>query len=127
MLKATNVCIVEDSEDDAYLMRCEVLRLFPDAAVSHVSTLAALRVNLACNSAPYDIAIVDMSLPDGCGFDAACLLKKTKSLVILISGGAVDYLSTFRDDVDGFAKKPLSARVLKALLRGTPWRKKMSA
>ena len=64
------VLYIEDNQDIATVVE-QVLK--PVAQLIHVNTLSDARKKIACEK--FDLAIVDLVLPDGSGFDIVSELK----------------------------------------------------
>lgn len=62
------ILLVEDDEDEAYLLQRALTKTAPGLfAISRVGTLDAAR--RALGSSPFDVVLLDLSLPDSRGFD----------------------------------------------------------
>ena len=83
----------------------------------HVTTIADTRKLVGDNK--FDLAIVDMQLPDGTGFDVSDLLKNTNTSVIFLT--VVDDENTivkaFDDGAQDYIVKPFRIRELLARVR----------
>lgn len=116
------VLVVEDSTDIARLIRISLED--EGMVVRHVGDLAAARERLSAD--PPDVAVVDVQLPDGSGFD---LLRERGAtfqvpIVILSSlGGESDKVLGLELGADDYMVKPfypreLATRVRRASTRG---------
>ena len=83
----------------------------------HVTTIADTRKLVGDNK--FDLAIIDMQLPDGTGFDVSDLLKNTNTSVIFLT--VVDDENTivkaFDDGAQDYIVKPFRIRELLARIR----------
>ena len=114
-----NVLIVEDSEDDAFLIKRELQRGGYDVFIHRVDTITG--INASLSSRRWDIIISDYNLP---GFDGLHALKIFKSFgldipFLLISGAvgeeiAVDAMKAGAHD---YIKKDNLSRLVPAVTR----------
>ncbi|MBU1690076.1 MAG: EAL domain-containing protein [Gammaproteobacteria bacterium] len=104
---ALRILHVEDSPDDADLTRRHLSRHAPDIELTQAATLSEA---LACLQAPasFDVALVDLKLPDGSGFELLNWIRQhslpmavvmltgsgdQQAVVAALQAGADDYLS----------------------------------
>jgi DNA-binding response OmpR family regulator len=90
---------IEDNRDIAMVVG-KVLQ--PVASITHVSTLEEARQKLAENQ--YDLAIVDLVLPDGSGFDIVPELKGEPNPIPVIIHSAHEVSETVHN-VDAVLSK----------------------
>ena len=77
-----NVLLVEDHPIFRFGVRHLVLHRWPDARVTEVSTLAeALQ---ACQDDPWDVAVVDLNLPDAQGVESISRLRRAAPAMHLL-------------------------------------------
>ena len=110
---AARVLVVEDAPEYAQLVTA-ALRA-DDHTVSTAATIAAAREQL--RSAPPDVVILDLTLPDGDGLDLCQEIRRgSEAFVLMLSGrdDEVDKLVGFRLGADDYMTKPFSPRELAA-------------
>ena len=113
-------------EDDRSLGRTLAERLEKESLdVQWVVTLAAARA--AAEQGPWDLAIVDVMLPDGSGFDLVPDLRRRARIPIMFMtalNSAESRLTGFELGADEYLPKPLDPEALVAavgrLLAGGP-------
>lgn len=99
---ATAVLVVEDDHDTRdWLVSCAE-QAVADACVTAVATVAA--ANTAVERESFDLAIVDLGLPDGSGLDVIEQLRRTDASVKILVATICD------DDRNLFAALRLGAR-----------------
>lgn len=141
----STVLIVED-EAAARTRMLALMRTLagPQARIDAVADLAAARAQ--CQSSPYDLALVDVQLPDGSGIDLIAWVTaqrpRTASVIVsayaeedtilaAVRAGAIGYLLKDRDDDElrlslkslqrgGAPIDPLIARRILALVPAAP-------
>ncbi len=109
--------IVDDQRGLAELL---AERLAMDGIRATVATSAGEALK-ACSSQPFDVAFVDLRLPDMSGIATAAELKKLSSAmrVVLMTGFAIspDDAETRWPQLDGVLPKPWRQGELESLLR----------
>lgn len=86
--------------------------------VTEASTVATALAATACR--PFDLAVLDVNLPDGLGFDLASRLQHTRAMpiVYITSNGAIeDRLRGLETGGDDYLVKPFDHRELLARIR----------
>ena len=114
-MEAKSILIVED---DAMIASGLVYALEQEGyVVTHSKSVADARNSLA--SAHFDLAILDMQLPDGTGFDVCETLKSTGTSVIFLT--VVDdegnVIRAFEGGADDYITKPFRVRELLARVK----------
>jgi len=122
MTNNTNILFVED---DAVIASGLVYALENEGfSVTHANNIASAKK--AAASAAYDLAILDIGLPDGTGFDLVAGLKSAGTSIIFLT--AVDdegnIIKAFEGGAEDYVTKPfrlgeLLARIKAALRRRT--------
>lgn len=87
-------------------------------SVSHASTQKEAAAMLAVNS--YDLALVDISLPDGNGFAICTELKQTQKIPVIFltaSGDEASVVTGLNMGADDYVTKPFRPRELVARIR----------
>lgn len=110
---AARVLVVEDAPEYAQLITA-ALRA-DEHTVAAASTLVAAREQL--RSAPPDVVILDLTLPDGDGLDLCQEIRRDSAAFVLMLTGRddeVDKLVGFRLGADDYMTKPFSPRELAA-------------
>lgn len=138
MAAITTVLIIEDLGDVAAWLGQQVQALLPAAQVSIASTVADSQAAIA--QMPFDLALVDLGLPDGDGAKLIPFIKAKNSralcVVTTIFDDAEHLLGALRSGADGYLLKdepedqfiqqlagilegrpPLSASIARALLQ----------
>ncbi len=113
MVQTMDVLVVDDSVE--YRMLASAVLAEAGHRVRGVATLADAR--LAFDSAPVDLVVLDLTLPDGDGLDYCSELRSRSSVyVIMLTGRTdeVDKLIGFRIGADDYITKPFSSRELAA-------------
>lgn len=122
------ILYVEDDARDADLTCRELARLVPHLKLETAATLAEARLRLAAQ-ANYDLALVDLRLPDGSGLDLLAEIREQElpmAVVILTGSGdeenAVAALKAGADDYlakrgDYLARLPLTLETALARFR----------
>mgnify|MGYP001458521724 CR=1 FL=1 len=83
-----NVLLLEDSEIDAGLTKRGLLNAFPNFMISVAPTLHEAR-NLLKSGTAFDLALLDMKLPDGNGLDLLIEIRETgKNMAIIMLTGS---------------------------------------
>jgi DNA-binding response OmpR family regulator len=122
-MKTSKILLVED---DAMIASGLVYALTQEGcAVTHCKSVSDARLATADAETDFDLAILDMQLPDGTGFDAREALRASDTAVIFLTvvddegnivrafeGGAEDYITK------PFHLRELLARVKRVLNRG---------
>ena len=106
-------------EDDTIIATGLVYALEQEGyTVTHCKNVSESR---AASNGSYDLAILDMQLPDGTGFDAHKALKDTKTAVIFLT--VVDdegnIVRAFNEGADDYITKPFRLRELLARIKRT--------
>lgn len=106
------ILLLEDDTNIAFVIQ----RYFENAgySVQCAHTLAQTK-NLVLED--YDLAILDINLPDGNGFEYLHYLRSFSSIPILIltvKDGEQEVLTGFREGADDYITKPFSLAILKA-------------
>ena len=107
-------------EDDAIIASGLVYALEQEGYAAVHSKNVSEAVNTILNDT-FDLAILDMQLPDGTGFDVRDKLKNTDTAVIFLT--VVDdegnIVKAFEDGVDDYITKPFRLRELLARVKRT--------
>jgi len=116
-MEAKSILIVED---DAMIASGLVYALEQEGyVVTHCKSVGEARHSLT--SERFDLAILDMQLPDGTGFDVCELLKSTDTSVIFLT--VVDdegnIVRAFEGGADDYITKPFRVRELLARVKRT--------
>src|SRR5688572_18639021 len=118
------ILIVDDSKDTRSMLRMQ-LELDNHEVTEAGNGLDAIKAMLQHR---YDVALVDLVLPDISGYDVARKIRtvsagKSISLVALTGGGLYqDRQDALDTGFDAFVLKPVSAQALAALLADPPRR-----
>ena len=82
-----NILLLEDNKNDAYLTQRSLTRSIPDCKVEIASTLEEAKI-LIQKDAVYDIAFLDMNLPDGNGLELLMEIRRLelKLAVVILTG-----------------------------------------
>ncbi len=118
--------IVEDSSDTAEWLRLAMAEVEPELSLDHAPTVARA-AEFAANQR-YRIALVDLSLPDGCGDEVVRLLRKrdaqTAILVVTIHDDDAHLFAALQAGANGYLLKDMPRRrfveKLRGLLSGEP-------
>ena len=107
-------------EDDAIIASGLVYALEQEGyMVTHCKNISESRISITNNS--FDLAILDMQLPDGTGFDVREALKDTQTAVIFLT--VVDdegnIVRAFNEGADDYITKPFRLRELLARVKRT--------
>lgn len=120
-----HILYLEDNSMDADLTRRELARSAPQHELTHVGTLADAWARLGAGGDDFDLALVDLDLPDGSGIEfvigvrerelsvALVLLTGTgdeRSAVAALKAGADDYLAKGADHLSQLPTVLESAR-----------------
>jgi DNA-binding NarL/FixJ family response regulator len=110
--------IVEDQADAREWIAATVRTVFPAATVATATTLAEGRA--AIESRDYDLALVDLGLPDGSGIDLIEAINRrgvaTVTVVTTIFGDDEHLFAALRAGAQGYVLKDDSKETLGALL-----------
>lgn len=81
------ILLLEDNSSDADLLKIELSRFIPDVAIEHASTVEQARVFLN-KKILFDIALLDVNLPDGNGIEFLIEIRKLNLdfPVIMVTG-----------------------------------------
>lgn len=81
------ILLLEDNSSDADLAKIGLYSLIPDVVIEHASTVAQARV-LMQSDVLFDIALLDMNLPDGNGIEFLIEIRKLKVdfPIIMVTG-----------------------------------------
>lgn len=124
-MSVNTVLVIEDQPEARQMLLEHIRALFPEALVNHAADLASANALLASR---FDVAFVDMRLPDGLGLD---WIRRYRTA----GGSAWVIVSTLYDDddmvfaalqsgADGYVLKTdaagLQRQVLQRLLTGEP-------
>ncbi len=111
------ILLVEDAADIAQAIAAALTRR--GDAVDHAGTIAAARDLIAVQD--YDIAILDIGLPDGSGTDVLAALrgagKATPVLMLSARTRIDDRVSALDSGADDYLVKPFDLRELEARIR----------
>lgn len=113
---------VEDDPQDAELIRHLLAQQAPDMVLDHTGTLSGAKNRLS-GPGSYELALVDLKLPDGNGLDLVAFIRERRlpiAVVVLTGSGdeqaAVSALQAGADDF--LPKSPDGGEQLAATLRG---------
>lgn len=118
-------CVIEDNLGDFELAKDAINEAFPDAQILHAhgcGDIKKLQKKYAV-----DVFLVDYHMPHCTGYDIIKNLERGESLVVLMTGQPLSYSETFKQDIDGFCPKPVTANKLESILKGAKWLNKTSA
>jgi DNA-binding NarL/FixJ family response regulator len=105
--------IVEDVPETRKWLGTLLRRAFPDAEQVEVATL---RAALAIVSDPFDLALIDLGLPDGSGLDVLRAMRRMQSgavcVVTTVMGDDVSIVSALSSGADGYLLKEQPEEVL---------------
>ena len=110
-------------EDDREISRNLTLLLKAEGfAVTHAATQAEAASLLAESPAenPYDLALVDISLPDGNGFSVCTEVKQTRDIPVIFltaSGDEASVVTGLNIGADDYITKPFRSRELIARIK----------
>ncbi len=111
------ILLLEDTPDVADAIVARFKRR--GDAVDHVSTVAAAKDGLAVQD--YDVAILDIGLPDGSGTEVLCVLRDahaTTPVLMLTARSAIDdRVAALDRGADDYLVKPFDLRELEARVR----------
>jgi len=109
-MKRINIILLEDNSSDAELTIRALKKAFPECTVNHLTSIQGARKTLSTLS-DFDIALLDMQLPDGNGMDIVMEIrhKQLDMAVVMLTGSgdeevAVAALKAGADDY--IVKKP---------------------
>ncbi len=107
------ILLVEDSSEQALLVETWLVRHAGYQVITVASCAEAIK---ALYSQPYDLALIDIELPDGIGIDVALAAKKANAHIctmVMTAHTQFDYaLQAMRSQVDEFMVKPLNREQL---------------
>ncbi|MCL2365286.1 MAG: response regulator transcription factor [Defluviitaleaceae bacterium] len=106
-------------EDDAIIAAGLLYALQQEGyAVRHEATVRGALT--AATSAAFDLALLDMQLPDGTGFDVRCKLSGDVSVIFLtVVDDEAHIVRAFEGGADDYVTKPFRLRELTARIRRT--------
>ena len=113
LVQPARVLVVEDAVEYTQLITAALRG--DGHEVSTAASLDAARTHL--RSAPPDVVVLDLTLPDGDGLDLAQEIRSTSDAYVLMLTGRddeVDKLVGFRLGADDYVTKPFSPRELAA-------------
>lgn len=117
------ILLVEDAQDVAEAIVTTFTRR--GDAVDHASTVGQAADNIAVQD--YDVAILDIGLPDGRGTDLLARLRArgaaTPVLMLTARGGIDDRVAALDGGADDYLVKPFDLRELEARVRALLRRK----
>ena len=109
------ILLLEDERDMAFLVEKNLRQM--GAQVEPCATIAAARKALQGRRPP-DLLLLDVNLPDGCGFDFLCELRRggtwTPALFLTARSEEADRLTGFAVGGDDYVVKPFSMAELLA-------------
>lgn len=112
------VLIVEDVAETRRWLGGLVKDAFPDARLSEAATL---RAAVAMLDQPFDLALIDLGLPDGSGLDVLRGLRAQQSgvlcVVTTVMGDDASIVGALSSGADGYLLKEQPAEVLVRQLR----------
>ena len=122
----TRVLIVEDIADVRAWLSDVMISACPDALIETAADTRSARARLGRE--PYDLALVDLGLPDGSGFDVLRAIKAespgTLCVVATILGDDASIVGALAAGADGYLLKDqpgdLLARHIRQILDGLP-------
>ncbi|WP_109261354.1 response regulator transcription factor [Hyphobacterium indicum] len=122
----TRVLIVEDIADVRAWLSDVMISACPDARIETAADTRSARARLGRE--PYDLALVDLGLPDGSGFDVLRAIKAespgTLCVVATILGDDASIVGALAAGADGYLLKDqpgdLLARHIRQILDGLP-------
>jgi len=113
-----SVLIVEDVAETRRWLGGLVQEAFPEARLSEAATL---RAGLALLHEPFDLALIDLGLPDGSGLDVLRALRGQQSgalcVVTTVMGDDASIVAALSSGADGYLLKEQPAEVLVRQLR----------
>lgn len=116
----TNALVVEDRPNTLKWLRQAVVEAFPDAAVRTAETLSEAGA-LAVDS-PFDLALIDLALPDGSGVELITALAARQPRCIPVVATVYDddehLFAALRAGAHGYLLKDQSQADIVRLLRG---------
>jgi len=105
--------IVEDVPETRKWLGNLLRRAFPEAEQVEVATL---RAALAIVSEPFDLALIDLGLPDGSGLEVLRAMRRMQSgavcVVTTVMGDDVSIVSALSSGADGYLLKEQPEEVL---------------
>jgi DNA-binding NarL/FixJ family response regulator len=115
-----NCLIVEDSAECLRWLAQIVRSTFPDCCVEYAADLrSALAV---AGQGSYDLALIDLGLPDGCGLEMLRHLHRsapdTVSVVVTVNGDDAQIVAALSAGAQGYLLKEHSAALLSRQLSG---------
>lgn len=122
----TRILIVEDIADVRAWLASVILDACPDAQIETAADTRSARAHLGHE--PFDLALVDLGLPDGSGFDVLRAIKaespETLCVVATILGDDASVVGALAAGADGYLLKDqpgdLLARHIRQTLDGLP-------
>jgi DNA-binding NarL/FixJ family response regulator len=122
----TRVLIVEDIADVRVWLSDVMISACPEARIETAADTRSARARLGHE--PYDLALVDLGLPDGSGFDVLRAIKaespETLCVVATILGDDASIVGALAAGADGYLLKDqpgdLLARHIRQILDGLP-------
>lgn len=75
-MRVHKILVLEDYEDFRILITEALAEAFGDVEIVEAATIAAARARIA--DSPFDLAILDLNLPDGSGIDIIRLLRQVR-------------------------------------------------
>lgn len=108
-----SVLIVEDVAETRLWLGGLVQAAFPDARLSEAATVRAAQALLRVN---FDLALIDLGLPDGSGLDVLRALRSQQSgvlcVVTTVMGDDASIVAALSTGADGYLLKEQPAEVL---------------
>jgi DNA-binding response OmpR family regulator len=125
-VREADVLVVEDAPEFAQMVTA-ILRKSNHRVRTATTIADALE---ALTSAPPDLVILDLTLPDGDGLDLCRLIRERSSAYILVLSGRdeeIDKLLGFKLGADDYVTKPFSPRELAARVEALLRRPRVAA
>ena len=117
-----NILVIDDCEYDAFELTSQLSAIFPDAAITWVSSSEqALSEQLG----QYDFCFIDQHMPEVLGTDLAESIRGhlngSALRIIMLTGDGSDKTRAraLISDCDGFLTKPVDQSRLRAFLNGS--------
>lgn len=115
-----NILIVEDVPEVIQWMSQLIGGIFPSATLTSVSSIDAAKKQIADNC--FELVLLDLGLPDGCGTDLITPLKSTNPsalcVVLTIFDDASHLFAALKAGADGYLIKSADDPEIKIALEG---------